>query len=90
MIAYTIGTERAYDANLKDYPGFKKVGRQPDYTGGWVWRTPGEVQDAAKALAVVEPYAAYVIELPGSWDECTYEDGGQSFLLVDAAILRKL
>jgi hypothetical protein len=49
-------------------------GRDDDYPGGSVWRTPIGAETAALAseLSGGPRYAVYVLELPGTWDECTY------------------
>jgi hypothetical protein len=41
-------------------------------------------------LGSIAVSAVYEIELPGTWDECTYMHDGARHLLVDAVVIRKV
>lgn len=89
MIAYTIG--RDYDQALEEHEIVRKTGRgdqgrDPDYPGGWVWRTQAE----AEAVADEYGYKTYVLDLPGGWGEyCYLGADGLHHLIVDAVIVRR-
>jgi len=90
LAAYTIG--RDYDQALAEHPIVRKTGRgdqgrDPDYPGGWVWRTQEEAESAARELG----FKTYAIELPGDWSECCYLGAdGIHHLLHDAVILERV
>ena len=42
--AFTVGLKASYDWSLEHEPVVRKMGREPDYDGGWVWRTREEVE----------------------------------------------
>lgn len=69
-----------------EYPG--------GYPGGWVFKTidraAAACADAPLLLGSAAVFAVYEIELPGTWDECTYEHDGARHLLVNAVIVRKV
>jgi hypothetical protein len=46
--------------------------------------------DAPLLLCSAAVFAVYELELPGTWDECTYVHDGARHLLVDAVIVRKI
>jgi hypothetical protein len=98
-IAYTIGHEANYDKLLAESKasgrplrktGKGDQGRDPDYPGGWVFETIESAHaaalDAPMLLGSSAVFAMYAIELPGTWDECTYVFNGARHLLVDAVI----
>lgn len=101
-IAYTIGHEANYDRVLADFKVsgevMRKIGKgdrgnDPGYPGGWAFDTSARAEaacaDAPIRLGSRAVFAVYVLELPGTWDECTYELGGERHLLVDAVIIGK-
>jgi hypothetical protein len=102
-IAYTIGHEANYDKLLAESKasgrplrktGKGDQGRDPDYPGGWVFETIESAHaaalDAPMLLGSSAVFAMYAIELPGTWDECTYVFNGARHLLVDALIRCKV
>jgi len=90
--AFTIGSRSSYDRALATEPEVKKLGRQPDYGGGWVWRT----REAAEAFIEAHPNLGfepkvYGLVLPANWDKDVSpepaEDGVHR-LLHDALIVQ--
>jgi hypothetical protein len=102
-IAYTIGNESNYDKTLAESKasgrpmrktGKGDQGRDADYPGGWVFddldRAVAATLDAPMLLGSSAVFAVYELELPGTWDECTYTYDGARHLLVDAEVRRKV
>lgn len=87
LVAYTLGSEKAYDEALLNPPAFK-IGKSEDYTGGWVWKTLEEAHGYRKVHQL--PYAIYKIRLKSDWDSCTYQLGSLDYLIYDAEIISKV
>jgi hypothetical protein len=104
VIAYTIGNEANYDKMLAESKatgrpmrkaGKGDHGRDADYLGGWVFQAIDRAAEAAgDAPSVLRNphaiFAVYEVELPGTWDECTYMHAGIYRLLVDAVVRSKV
>lgn len=99
--AYTVGSTSVYEEQLKRGE-FKKLGRTGDYAGGWVWKDAEEAHAFLKsaafryefnALRSPEEFSVYLLELPGSWQECVSAEpdpsDGVHRLLVDARVVRR-
>jgi hypothetical protein len=96
MQAFTIGSTKSYDRALaeaaKTGKPVMKLGKgsdpdDPGYEGGWVFQLEAEAvleyigQDRAD-------YSVYELDLPGSWEDCTYKGiDGLHHLTVDARIV---
>lgn len=101
MEAYTVGYRPTYDDSLAGEDPPTKLGRTGDYQGGWVWRNAQEAQHFLgsahfrRAFPARDPgtFGVYVLELPGSWEQCVGQDpdpgDGVHRLLQDARILRR-
>jgi hypothetical protein len=102
-IAFTIGNEANYDKTLAESKasgrpmrktGKSDQGRDADYPGGWVFDDIGRAieatLDAPLLLGSAAVFAVYELELPGTWDECTYVHDGARHLLVDAVVIGKV
>jgi len=90
MYAYTIGLEINYDILLNNTTPAIKLGKTDYYDGGWVWKS---FDDAYKFSLSYPGFAAYLIELPGTWDECVSQvpaSDGVHNLLKNSIILRKV
>jgi hypothetical protein len=103
MTIYTIGNEANYDKTLAESKasgrpmrktGKGDQGRDAEYPGGWVFddldRAVAATLDAPMLLGSSAVFAVYELELPGTWDECTYVHDGARHLLVDAEVRRKV
>lgn len=103
--AYTIGAAKSYDAALSsptpENPA-TKLGRRPDYEGGWVWRTPEDARLFLGALAFArafpgrdpKEFSVYLLELPTGWEidvsSTPHPNDDVHRLLNDAVIVSKI
>lgn len=100
--AFTIGRTSGYDQALIEAEATGiirlKIGRQPDYSGGWVWRTREEAkafinQGKIEISGVPQDpstFSVYGLILPTSWDVDVSKDldeFGVHMLLNDAKIV---
>jgi hypothetical protein len=94
--AYTIGNVVGYDRSLAEEPTLYKLGKDPsdpNYPGGWVWRTPTEARSYIASVELPFEAAVYRIELPDSWDvdvEPHVGDDGVHHLINCARIIEKV
>jgi len=100
MIAYTVGCKEIYELLLDRQPPVCKLGAHPPtseepdgYLGGAVWRTAEEaLQYLAKSncVSALCADAVYLIELPGTWEECTRPGISYAYLLKDSPLVCRL
>ena len=96
IVAYTIGNAISYDRDLAAQDLVTKIGKtvnipdEPDYLGGWAWRTYQEAQqfiDSRNDLGFVAK--VYGLILPNDWGTDTYlGSDGVHHLLHDAQIVQ--
>jgi hypothetical protein len=74
-IAYTIGRTITYNKGIKEPGGVKKLGREEQYEGGWVWSTIQQAKDFINyQMEQFEPawrpidFSVYELCLPNGWD----------------------
>jgi hypothetical protein len=96
--AYTIGRTSGYDRALVENSETLKIGRQPDYQGGWVWQTREEAE-AFLSQGKIEisgvpqdhsTFSVYGLVLPTSWDTDVskeLDECGVHMLLNDAKVV---
>lgn len=88
---FTVGNAATYDAGMNEHgSGFRKVGRRPNYPGGFACRT---IDDAARLIEEFGKGREWAIyELYADWDRDTVqsEDGWWHALINDATVIRKV
>lgn len=89
-IAYTIGHTKNYQKAFQSSSTVYKTGRQPDYEGGWIWKTKEEAQ---KFLIQSEfnSMSVFGIQLPNDWNQDVSEQPGTDgvhHLLIDALLFQ--
>jgi hypothetical protein len=73
---YTVGLKSGYDSYLSSDPNPEKLGREPGYPGGSVWRTEPEALEAAMVLP---GYAVYGVLADWALDTASVPDGEESY-----------
>lgn len=97
--AYTIGNTINYDKSLNENKDVKKLGKEEDYPGGWVWKSEYEAlrfiyKDNIKIDNEKRDkykFSVYEIELPNSWEQdvSLVPDENGIYLLINDAIITK-
>lgn len=99
IIAYTLGSTKNYDEALKLDPTTKKLGKNEDYEGGWVWKSKEDAEIFLQSQNFLEidwgdgkcrnpnDFSVYGLFI-NDWeiDTCNSENDNNYHLLIDAQL----